>query len=64
MSLAWAEASPEESWVMVSVSVATIARFDAVAVARFARASTVSDWWSDVELKVSTVLARGNAVLR
>ena len=30
-----------------------------MAVARFARASIVLDWWLAVELKVPTVLARG-----
>ena len=59
MSLAWADASSEETWDMVSVSVATVARSSAVAVARLAKASTVSDWWSAVVLKVSTALARG-----
>ena len=44
MSLAWAEASYKESWAMVSLRVATVARSAAVAVARFARASTVLDW--------------------
>ena len=44
MSLAWTEASSEEIWAMVSVSVATVARSAAVAVSRFARASRVSDW--------------------
>ena len=59
MSLAWAEASSKEIWTMVSVSVATVARSAAVAVARLAKASTVSNWWSAVGLKVSTALARG-----
>ena len=59
MSLAWAESSSEEIWAMVSVSVATVARSVAVAVTRLAKAYTVSEWWSAVELKVSTVLARG-----
>ena len=59
MSLAWAEESSEESWAMVSVRVATVARSTAVAVARFDRASTVSDWWSAVELKALAALARG-----
>ena len=59
MRLAWAEASSEESWAMVSVSVETVARYAAVDVARLDNTSTVSDWWSAVELKVSTALARG-----
>ena len=57
MSLAWAEASSKESWAMVSVSLDTVARYAAVVVARLARASTVSDWWSAMELKESTGLA-------
>ena len=59
MSLAWAEASPKEIWAMVHVRVATVAQSAAVAVARFARASTVSYWWLAVELKASTALAQG-----
>ena len=59
MSLAWDEASSEESWAIVSVSVVNVARSAALAVARLAKASTVSDWWSAVGLKVSTVLAQG-----
>ena len=59
MSLAWAEASSEESWDMVSVRVATVARSVTVAVTRLAKASTVSDWWSAIGLKLSTALARG-----
>ena len=59
MSLDWAEASYEKIWAMVYVRVATFARYAAVAVARFAKDSTVSDWWSDMELKASTALARG-----
>ena len=59
MSLAWAEASSEEIWAMVSVSVVTVARSAAVAIAKLAKASTVSEWWSAVELKVSMALARG-----
>ena len=58
MSLDWAEKSSKESWAMVSVRVATVDRSAAVAVARFARASTVSNWYSAVELKASTALAR------
>ena len=59
MSLAWAEASFEESWAMVSVSVATVARYSGVDIARLAKAYTVSNWCSAVGLKVSTALARG-----
>ena len=59
MSLAWAEASSEESWDMVSVSVVNVPRSAAVAVSKFARDSTVSDWWSAVGVKVSTALAQG-----
>ena len=64
MSLAWAEASSEEIWEMMSVRVATVARSAAVAVDRFARASMVSEWWLAVELKASMALAQGNVVLR
>ena len=63
MSLAWAEAISDESWAMVSVSVETVAQSAAVDVARLSKSSTVSDWWSDVGLKVSTAFARGNFVL-
>ena len=59
MILAWVEASSKEIWVMVYVRVANVARSAAVAVFRFARASTVSDWWSAVELKALAALARG-----
>ena len=59
MSLAWADSSSEEIWAMVFIRVATVARSAAVAVARFVRSSTVSYWWSAVELKASTALARG-----
>ena len=52
MSLAWSESSSKESWYMVSVSVANFVRSAAMAVARLSKASTVSDWWSAVELKV------------
>ena len=45
MSVVWVLSSSEESWVMVSVSVATVALSTVVAVATFDRASTVSDWW-------------------
>ena len=51
MSLAGAEECDEVIWEMVSVSVATVALSTVVAVATFDRASTVSDWWSAVELK-------------
>ena len=43
----------------MSVSVATVARSAAVAVARLAKASTVSDWWFVVGFEVSTSLAWG-----
>ena len=59
MSFAWAEASSEESWAIVYVSVATVARSSDVAVARLATASTVSDWWFVVGLKVSKAFAWG-----
>ena len=58
MRLAWDEASSKESWAMVSVSVATVTLSASVAVARLAKASTVSDRWSAVGLKVSMALAR------
>ena len=58
MSLDWAEASSDDRWAMVSVSVETVARSAAVDIARLAKASTVSDWWSTVGLKVSTAFAR------
>ena len=44
---------------MVSVSVATVARSAVVAVARFAKASTVSWLTAPEELDASTVLALG-----
>ena len=42
----------------MSVSVATVAQYSDVAVARLAKAFTVSDWWFVVGFKVLTVLAR------
>ena len=42
-SLVWVEASLVESFVMVSVKVATVARSEEVAVARFARESDSSE---------------------
>ena len=45
ISLACANANSDESCAMVSVKVATVALSAAVAVARLARASTVSAWW-------------------
>ena len=59
MSLAWAEASYKESWAMMSVSVANVAQSTDVAVARLAKASTVSNWCSTVGLKVSTAFVQG-----
>ena len=59
MSLAWADASSDESWAMVYVSVAAVAPSADVAVTRLDNASTVSDWWSAVGLKFSTALSRG-----
>ena len=44
ISFAWADASSDENWAIVSVSVATVALSAAVAVARLSRASTVSAW--------------------
>ena len=44
ISFAWADASSDESWAIVSMSVATVALSTAVAVARLARASMVSAW--------------------
>ena len=59
INLAWANANPNESFAMVSVSVATVALFAAVvAVARLARASTVLAWWVD-RLVDSTVFSLG-----
>ena len=59
MSFAWDEASSKESWDIVSVSVATVARSADVDIARLAKVSTLSDWWFVVGLKVSTALAWG-----
>ena len=43
-NFAWADASSDESWAIVSIRVVTVALSSAVAVARLARASTVSAW--------------------
>ena len=45
ISLACADANSDESCAIVSVKVATVALSADVAVAKLARASTVSDWW-------------------
>ena len=58
INLAWADASSNESCAMVSVNLATVAISAAVAVARLARASTVSAWWF-VRLVESTAFALG-----
>ena len=44
INFAWADASSDESWAIVSVKVATVALSATMAVVRLARASTVSDW--------------------
>ena len=44
INFAWADASSDESWAIVSVRVATVALPAAVYVARLARESTVSAW--------------------
>ena len=44
INFAWADASSDESWAIVSVKVATVALSADVAVARLARASTVLAW--------------------
>ena len=59
MSLAWTEASSDESWAMVSAIMATVALYATVAVAKLDKASTVSDWWSALGLKASTALEQG-----
>ena len=58
MSFACADANSEESCVIVSVKVATVALSAAVAVAKLARASTVSVWWF-CTLVASTAFALG-----
>ena len=44
INFAWADASSDESWAIVSVRVATVDLSAAVAISRLARASTVSAW--------------------
>ena len=58
INLAWADANYDESCAMVSVNVATVALSAAVAVARLAKASTVSAWWF-VRLVESNAFALG-----
>ena len=58
MSFACADANYEESCAIVSVKVATVALSTAVAVAKLARASTVSAWWF-CTLVASTAFALG-----
>ena len=58
INLAWADANSDESCAMVSVKVATVALSAAVAIARLARASTVSAWWFG-RLVESTAFALG-----
>ena len=58
INLAWADASSDESCAIVSVNVATVDLSADVAVARLARASTVSAWWV-VRLVESTAFALG-----
>ena len=44
ISFAWADASSDKIWAIVSVSVANVALSAAVAFARLDQASTVSAW--------------------
>ena len=44
INFAWADASSDESWVIVSAKVTTVALSTDVDVARLMRASTVSAW--------------------
>ena len=44
INFAWDNASSNKSWAILSVRVVTVALSSAVAVARLARASTVSAW--------------------
>ena len=58
MIFACANANSEESCAIVSVKVSTVALSAAVAVAKLARASTVSAWWF-CTLVASTSFALG-----
>ena len=58
ISFAYADANHEESCAIVSVKVATVDLSTAVAVAKLARASTVSAWWF-CTLVASTAFALG-----
>ena len=63
VNFAWADASSDKSWAIVSVRVVTVALSAAMAVARLARALTVSAWVFVVVVEVWTAFARGKCFL-